>query len=950
MNAVLIPAGTDLITYVASALDPSAGDLSDCLVTFPGRRPGHFLRKMLAQRRNASFIPPHIVSIDELIDEIYAARYPEPRPDIESIDAVAILYDIHRGLSHPLGGAAFLTPDSFFPIGTRIYNDLEELRIEGVEARMVGEVQPLIEEKIPPRSRDSLQTLQIFYKEFYSGIAAMGYSTRSSRYWEVCTGIRQSEFSRYRQIMFAGFFALTRAERKLFASVGSLPSALLVFEDGAGMREKLDEMGIRAVDKSRPADGEGGLQREEATWLPQVRLLQSPDGHGQVFALNALLERPDEHTVIVLPSADTLFPLQRHCLSRLDSKDYNISLGYPLVRTPVYGFLNDLMELISSMDGERVYVPQYLTFILHPYPKNALFRGSASATRVLMHSIEESLGGSHTRLFLTLSDIEEDQVVFEQAALNVASDGMQATAQELRNHLRAIHEATIEKLRSFTNVSDFADTCIELLSWVHDMTTARDHPFFSPFAQSFIESLETISRSLMRDTTFQDPLSYFALFRKYLQGRYQRFLGTPLQGLQVLGSLETRNLTFERVFVLDVVEGILPQAGSEDSLLPFSVRRALGLSTRKEREQMEKYYFSALASGARELTVFFTDNGEKEKSRFVEQLLWELQVRDRTVDARPYIKAIQYRVNLENRPPAGIEKTEKLVALLRDRSFSASALDTYLRCPLAFYYSRVLGLTKREEVTGEYQKVDIGLLVHSILAEFFRATLGRQIEHDDLDPRRLASVIEERFAEAYGTGDSGAGRLLLGQIQSHLRHFLDDYMAPIVRNTPVTMIALEERFIREWHGFRLTGRLDAVQRRAGDLLVIDYKTGHDTKSHRINFGKLDPERRDTWNTAIGSLQLPVYLLLHEGAAYQVGTPHAMFLLLGRNRLNRGIELPLFADLTEADREFPRLQAVILGILREIVSPEVPFLPAQDMKGTCPACDFNGICGTRWLAR
>lgn len=939
MNAVLVAQGTDLIDFVASTLDRQAADLSDCLVVFPGRRPGHFLRKALAQGRDTGFVPPHILSIDELIDQLHAIRHPQPMPDIESIDAVAVLYDIHGNLPRPLGGSAFLTPDSFFPIGTKIYGDLEELRIEGVDARAVGEIQPLIEEKIPPRSRDSLQTLQIFYKEFYPRIEALGLSTRSSRYWEVCTGIGETDLSQYRRVVFAGFFALTKAERRLFAGLGS--STLFIFQDGPGMRERLTELGIRAR-----SDAQGNAK---TAGQPAVHLVQSPDSHGQVFALNALLEAPDERTVIVLPSADTLFPVQRHCLSRLDGESYNISLGYPLVRTPVYGFLNDLMELIGSMEGEHVYLPRYLTFMLHPYTKNALFRGSASATRVLMHAMEESLSGARTRLFMTLAEIEQDATVFEQAALSIASDGINATAEELRDHLRAIHDATIRRLRSFTGVKDFADRCIQLLSWVHDMTTARDHPFFSPFAQSFIESLETISRSLMKDTSFQDPRSYFTLLRKYLESRYQRFPGTPLRGLQVLGSLETRNLTFNRVFVLDAVEGILPQAGSEDSLLPLSVRRALGLATRREREEMEKYYFSLLAAGARELTVFFNDNGEKEKSRFVEELLWEQQVRDGTVEARPYVKTIQYKVNLENTPPGDIGKTGELVALLRRRAFSASALDSYLRCPLAFYYGRVLGLSRREEVTGELEKIDIGILVHAVLAEFFRPTVGKPMESGDLDPSRMRSVVDAQFASAYGDVDSGAGRLLHAQVQAHMQRFLDDYMRPIARDAPVTMIALEERLSREWQGFTLTGRLDAVQRRGDDLLVIDYKTGHDAKSHSINFKKLDPERRDTWSAAIGSLQLPLYLLLHE-AAGRDAAPQAMFLLLGRSRLDRSIELPLFADGAEAGRELPRLKEVVLAILSEITSRQIPFSPTKDRKRACPTCDFNGICGTRWLAR
>jgi hypothetical protein len=346
--------------------------------------------------------------------------------------------------------------------------------------------------------------------------------------------------------------------------------------------------------------------------------------------------------------------------------------------------------------------------------------------------------------------------------------------------------------------------------------------------------------------------------------------------------------------------------------------------------------------------VFFIDNGEKQKSRFVEELLWEQQLRDRTVESRPYVRAIQYKVNLSNRPPAAVAKTAEIVNLLRVRPFSASSLDAYLRCPLLFYYSRVLGLSKREEVTGEYERADIGTLVHSILAEFFLPLVGRQLLPSDLDRTRMATLVDRQFAATYGAWDTGAGRLLHAQIQEHLGRFLGDYMGPIVQETAVTMVAVEERLMTDWQGFRLTGRLDAVQSRGDVLFVIDYKTGHDAKNNRIDFKKLDPDRRGTWSGALGSLQLPVYLLLRGGTDQAVQL-QGMFLMLGRTRLDRSIELPLFADQSQAAAELPRLQAVIRALLQEIVSPDVPFTPTEDRKRVCPTCDFNNICGTRWLA-
>ncbi len=99
---------------------------------------------------------------------------------------------------------------------------------------------------------------------------------------------------------------------------------------------------------------------------------------------------------MVLPSADTLFPLVNHCLSRCDGKkDYNISLQYPLTRTPLYGFFADLMQLAGSMQAGRVYVPDYLAFLLHPYTKNIFFPGPGNRTdltRILFHAIEDRYG------------------------------------------------------------------------------------------------------------------------------------------------------------------------------------------------------------------------------------------------------------------------------------------------------------------------------------------------------------------------------------------------------------------------------------------------------------------------------------------------------------------------------------------------------------------------------
>lgn len=92
-------------------------DYSTTLVVFPGKRPSHFLRKFLAKKIRGSFIPPLILSIDEFVDFVYETLEGRLLRRLEAIDAIAVLYEIYRKSSRPLGGDSFMTPDRFFPLG-----------------------------------------------------------------------------------------------------------------------------------------------------------------------------------------------------------------------------------------------------------------------------------------------------------------------------------------------------------------------------------------------------------------------------------------------------------------------------------------------------------------------------------------------------------------------------------------------------------------------------------------------------------------------------------------------------------------------------------------------------------------------------------------------------------------------------------------------------------------
>lgn len=944
MRAFLVSYGGDLVNEILPFLEGRGNDYSANLVVFPGKRPAHFLRKALAKKVQGHTLPPLILSMDELIEFLFKEKLCLSKRKLDALDAVALLYDIHRRAPAPVGSKAPLSPDSFFPLGMKLYRALEELLIEGVPPGRVRGIDPLTEEGLPVQTMERLQSLSFLYEQFYRKVESMDCSTRSLRYRTVAEKGRDLEMGEFQTILFAGFFAFTKAERDLIRRLPLQDRIVLLFQEGPGIRDRLRELGVPPVEP---------LKGPETAPASRILFYRSPDTHGQVFALNSLLRakreqnaRFDERAAIVLPSADTLFPLLHQTLSLFEADQYNISMGYSLHRTPIFGFLSNLMQLVTSRDGDRLYVPDYLKFVLHPYTKNIAFQKRGEVTRILFHTLEEEMLRKKTRSFVPLSELEEDEDLFKKVSRKLgASEGM-ISAEELKSHLQRVHANTIGKLLSLANTGDFALKVIEILTYIDRESSARLHPLFLPFAEAFIDSLHVLSRSLMKEVTFASAQGYFTLMRHYLTSCHVPFEGTPLRGFQVLGALETRTLQFDTVFFLDANEGVLPVTAREDSLLPFRARKALGLPTYHDRERLSAYYFETLVRSAQEAHIFFVETDRKERSRFVEKLLWERQKQQKELEEHGSVQSIQYAITLADSKPLPLRKTPEMAAFLKDFPFSASALDAYLTCPLGFYYRFVLGIAVRETATGDIERTDIGQFVHDILHEFFRDKKGRPLTREDLAPRDMERVVRGYFAEKLGNDTSGALFLLQRQIGRHLRTLLERYYLPLIERMPVTVLETEKRISRRVNGFTLTGRLDRVEQRGSMHMIVDYKTSANPKYLTVDFARLSLESRDTWHEAISTVQLPFYQILYSASSnIDMGSIRSKFLLLGKTNLGSDIEVGLAdEDGADAPERCALLKEVIFRLLSEIVDPAQPFQPAPDRKKSCPKCDFKHLCG------
>lgn len=927
------------LTDVVANLVGIAPDLSKSIVVFPGKRPAHVLRKELSARIGSAYLPPRIFSIDLFVEFLHSLTTGTAPPAVNEFDAVALLFDLHAAMPDDIriGAHHFVTLETFYPVGVKVFSELEELTMAAVTPQ-------LLRASLSSVTLSSSAALALLYEQFYGVLGKKGFTSRALRYRETADRISSVDVSGYDRIVLAGFFAFTQTEETIVRHLLSLNNVAMVFQNGEGMNATLDRLQLHPVPE--------GEERK-----PEIRYYESSDAHGQLFALNRVLEQtyPDpiidsSEAVIVLPSPENLFPLYHQTLSAYDRNTYNLSLGYPLSRTPVYGFLASLLDVIASSKDGKVFVPSYMQFMLHPYTKNILYSNRADVTRMAVHAIEEYCLEHGARVFLGLDDIENDPVLSEAMVKRMAHDGIDITTDRLRSHINEIHSVTLRSFFALHTVADFADACIAVLQYINERSTAHRHPYFRPFVEALMEQFAGLKHSLLAGRSLEKAEYYRLFLRHCAESGEVPFTGTPLQGLQVLGFLETRGLQFNTMMMIDANDDILPGRVQQDMLLPLQIREKLGLSTYRDQEKIKTYIFDVLRRGSHSAHYFYINNHEKEKSRFISRLQWQDQLRNRSLDA-DNVHSQTYAIDLGTMNPAPVQKSDAAVRIVKESAFSSTALDTYLACGLRFYYRYVLRLQEKEEISGDVEQSDIGMIVHKVLYEYFSSAKGRTLTADDLDANRMKKIVHDNFRSLYGSEQFGEQIFTRRQVEKHLMAFMTTLQKQIVDSETVVIEALEETMRAEIDGIRFTGKADRIETRNGRTHIIDFKTGHNESQYRIAFDRLTAADRGTWKNAVGSVQLPMYVMLYaESAKVAAGNIVPSLVFIGRKELNEDIEVNLFESEKESAEWYPRLREIILSLAKEILDPSVPFTPTADIKNDCSGCPFSTICGTQWVEK
>ena len=453
------------------------------------------------------------------------------------------------------------------------------------------------------------------------------------------------------------------------------------------------------------------------------------------------------------------------------------------------------------------------------------------------------------------------------------------------------------------------------------------------------------------------------------------FHGEPVVGIQIMGVLETRNLDFNHVLLLSCNEGNMPKSVNDSSFIPYSIRKAHGLTTIDNKVAIYSYYFHRLLQRAQDVTIVYnntTDNGHTgEMSRFMLQLM---------VDGTHNIKHLNLLA--QNVPTTmcskAIVKDEKIQQELDQmKNISPSAINVYIRCPLAFFYEYVARIKEPDCEDDTVDNRMFGNIFHKAAQFIYEDVTSRHatVEKTQLqkylkDEKMLETVVDRAFnEELFKLSASEAANKKRATEYNGLqiinRKVIIEYLQQLLKTdqrlAPFTVLGLEKQVYNDivfntedgaQRKVKIGGiidRLDMVTDPTTGkptIRVVDYKTGSPIKSAIKSIDEVF--EGNSYKHSDYYLQTFLYSLIINNSSK-----------LNPSKYNVSPAL-LFIKQASADNYDPVLcidehKVTDIGIykteylkllkekLGEIFSKQKPFVPTND-KRTCKMCAFRMICG------
>ncbi len=932
-----------LVDYIKQDYFARDKDLTRLAVVFGGKRPELFVKKELSRRLGKTFFPPVFFSIDEFVD--HAFRKTGSYQTIADLDLCYLIYNLAQKftpavLKNRANFAAFL------PWAQEILGFIEQVDLEDIPASALSNIQINAQTGyvIPKDINLLLESLTILRKKLHQVLDEKKAATRGLKYLKSSENVASIAFDEFDEILFCNFFYMHATERKIIKSLYERKKAKLFFQ---GNEEEWP------VFKKLSADLGTSIRSAPVAEIP-LRFYAGFDTHSQVGLVREIVKdikasdpsgKALSKTVIVLPEPEHVIALVSEISSVIDN--FNISMGYPLKRSSFYSLFDFIFMAQLSRKNDLYYARDYLRVLRHPFVKNLELGVSATVMRVLIHKMEEILTGQEKTtlsgsLFFKLTDMINQRDLYELSQTTLQAMGFQIRFEDLKTLITKLHDILFYQWENVKHFRDFADVLEKFLDVFIEHSFLEAYPLNLKIAQRIYAFQEEFKGASFHAEAFSLE-ELFKIFRRRIENEMVAFHGSPLKGLQILGLFETRSLNFDHVIICDVNEGVLPKLKVYEPLIPREVMIGLGLNRLEEEEEIQRYQFRRLIGGAKEVHLVYEESRDKEKSRFIEELLWEKQKSQQKINVVPVIRP-RFQVKVIPKKTI-VPKTSAVLEFLRDFRYSASSINTYTRCPLRFYYNYVLGLSEKEDLTDEPENREVGNFIHNLLEEMFKPKVGAPPGVDTAFRSRFLKRLKERFeAEISKTMKSDAF-LLKEILDVRLKNFLDrEEQAKDLRDVK-EVVAIEERFVDQMAlagtMIKFVYKVDRIDRLKDDsLLILDYKTGsNDPMPKSVDRIATINLSRENIKTMVKSFQIPLYFYYFH-KRFPENKLNAAFYNLRTLKLDPFIDDKTAWSIDQINEAFLR---ALDFIMQEILNPAVDFKPDDSDNRYCAVCPYYYAC-------
>lgn len=835
--------------------------LSNTIVVLPNKRAKIFLIEALKNQVETNILSPNIVSVEELIQDIASIR------SIDPIELLFEFYEVYLSITEKSNQQSFELFANWAKTLLQDFNeidryllepnhilsylkDIEDIKKWGIE---VENKTQLLEKYI-----DFWKLLPNYYQSLYNHLLNKGIGYQGLIYREAVNNLNHfSDNIKEKQFVFAGFNALNASEERIIQHLMASDQASIYWDvDQAFLNDPFHDAGLFV---RRFKESWKHYKSNPFEWIlndfsqpKNIQIIGTPKTIGQAKIAGSIIENiinanpdvPLDKVAIVLGEENILVPLLYSLPSSV--RALNITMGYSSKNNPAQILIAKLFKLHTNTLSRNpknyvFYYKDVLDILTHPlvepYAKTNVLVNAINQnnyTFITHHKLME-LNPNPSDLFLLLFQKWEKGSV---AVLETISSLLQTIKANLSN------ENGEEKI-----AKAFVYSIFKVINKLINYYSSHEH----------IDKIETL----------------YAIYKQVIDLAEVSFEGEPLNGLQIMGVLESRVLDFETVIITSMNEGKLPAGKSQNSFIPYDVKRELGLPTFKEKDAIYTYHFYHLLQRAKNIYLLYNTESEGldagEKSRFITQLEVEKQP-NHTLTHEIYNAVLPETAY----QPIVVPKSEAVMVRLKEiaeNGFSPSALTSYIRNPIQFYFQKILRISEVEEVEENIALNTLGTIIHETLKVLYTPFIGKFLSEAAILScfKLLDDEVLRQFKLVYKEGEIKKGRNLLAfeVAKRNIFNFLKVELESIKNGDAIKILALEQRFERILEHpslpfpVKIGGSVDRIEERDGKIRIIDYKTGKVEKGS-ITLKSWKDLTKDIKNDKI--IQVLAYAFMYEKEA------------------------------------------------------------------------------------